>query len=251
MEYSINQLSKMAKVTPRTLRYYDEIGLLKPAFTNEAGYRFYGDEEVDTLQQILLHRRLGLELRTIAEILSDASFDTLAALKRHKDELKKQRHEIETLIETVEKTIETREGKRTMKNTEKFKGFIQEKIAKNEKHYGTEIREKYGDVTVNKSNEQLLAMGEADYEAHEKLGAEIIDLLKNAVGSETIDEETAHQIFEKHKKWITNAWGRYDASSHKGLALMYTEDPRFTAYYEDRAGKGAAVVLKNAIDRFA
>ena len=65
MEYSIKELSELAGISARTLRYYDEIGLLKPSGVNDAGYRYYGEREVESLQQILFYRERGFELKTI------------------------------------------------------------------------------------------------------------------------------------------------------------------------------------------
>lgn len=70
MEYSIKDLSEIAGITTRTLRYYDEIDILKPAKISDSGYRIYSDNEVDLLQQILFYKELGLDLKTIKDILS-------------------------------------------------------------------------------------------------------------------------------------------------------------------------------------
>lgn len=88
MEYSIKQLAQLAGVSARTLRYYDEIGLLKPLYVNEAGYRFYGEMQLNLLQQILFYRERGLPLQQIAAVLYDGQFDILAALEDHLLELK-------------------------------------------------------------------------------------------------------------------------------------------------------------------
>ena len=83
MEYSIQELAKLAGVTTRTLRWYDQIGLLKPGRVAESGYRYYGDAQVDRLQDILYYRALGVELAQIRECLDDPAFDRLAALRSH------------------------------------------------------------------------------------------------------------------------------------------------------------------------
>lgn len=83
MEYTVQQLARLAGVSARTLRYYDEIGLLKPARINSSGYRIYGTKEVDRLQQILFYRELGVSLEKIIAILSSPSFDRVQALKEH------------------------------------------------------------------------------------------------------------------------------------------------------------------------
>ena len=80
MEYSIQELSRLSGVTTRTLRWYDQIGLLKPARVAETGYRYYGPAEVDRLRDILYYRALGVELARIKECLDDPSFDRLTAL---------------------------------------------------------------------------------------------------------------------------------------------------------------------------
>lgn len=87
MEYTVKALADLAGVTPRTLRWYDRIGLLKPLRTTEAGYRLYGPAQLDRLQDILFYRELGLDLASIRTILDDPAFDRQAALQSHMAEL--------------------------------------------------------------------------------------------------------------------------------------------------------------------
>ena len=101
MEYSIRELSQMAGVSARTLRYYDEIGLLKPLYVTEAGYRYYGEKEVDILQQILFYRERKFDLKSIKKMLCEDDFDRMRALEEHLAELEKQRDRLESLIGTV------------------------------------------------------------------------------------------------------------------------------------------------------
>ncbi len=81
--YQVKELADLAGVSARTLRYYDSIGLLKPACVNEAGYRLYGEREVDLLQQILFYRERGMDLKEIRDILYTENFDILGALREH------------------------------------------------------------------------------------------------------------------------------------------------------------------------
>ena len=81
MKYSIRKLSELAGVSARTLRYYDEIGLLKPLEVSEAGYRYYGEHELALLQQILFYRERGFDLKQIRKILYQDDFDIMHALK--------------------------------------------------------------------------------------------------------------------------------------------------------------------------
>lgn len=110
MEYSIQELAQLSGVSTRTLRYYDEIGLLKPARTNEAGYRFYGQLEVDMLQQILFYRALDMKLATIQAIIKAPNFQHAEALKTHRAALLQRQEQLVTILQTVEKTIQSIEG---------------------------------------------------------------------------------------------------------------------------------------------
>ena len=85
MEYTILKLAKMAGVSTRTLRYYDEVGILQPARINSSGYRIYGSKEVDRLQQILFYRELDFSIDKIKEILDSTDFDELRALTTHRE----------------------------------------------------------------------------------------------------------------------------------------------------------------------
>ena len=173
MEYSIQSLSKMAGVSTRTLRYYDEIGILKPARIASSGYRVYSEKEVDLLQQILFYKELGIELKVIKQILSSPSFDILKALYSHKEGLLKKRAQIDLLIENVQKTIDSKERGKKMANKDKFNGFKKELIDKNENKYGKEIREKYGDKTVDDSNKKLMNMDEEKFDEFKKLSRQL------------------------------------------------------------------------------
>lgn len=107
----MQKLANLAGISTRTLRYYDEINILKPARINSSGYRIYGQKEVDILQQILFYREMGVSLEQIKEILTDPSFDVIQALKKHRENLLKKRKQIDLLISNVEKTIAQKEGR--------------------------------------------------------------------------------------------------------------------------------------------
>ena len=123
MAYTVKQLAVMSGVTVRTLHFYDEMALLKPAYTKENGYRIYEEPQLLMLQQILFYRELGFELKHINEILSQRKFEKLAALKSHRQVLEKNVARTRTLIETIDKTISHLKGTKKMKNEELFMGF--------------------------------------------------------------------------------------------------------------------------------
>jgi DNA-binding transcriptional MerR regulator len=123
MAYTVKQLAVMSGVTVRTLHFYDEMALLKPAYTKANGYRIYVEPQLLMLQQILFYRELGFELKRINEILSQRKFEKLAALKSHRQVLEKNVTRTRTLIETIDKTISHLKGTKKMKSEELFKGF--------------------------------------------------------------------------------------------------------------------------------
>lgn len=246
MEYTVQRLAKLAGVSTRTLRYYDEIDLLKPARINSSGYRIYGGEEVDILQQILFYRELGVELKDIKEIITNPAFDRIGALKDHQEKLLAKRAQLDVLIANVNKTIASTEGRIHMSNKEKFAGFKKKMIDDNEKKYGQEIREKYGDETVDASNAKLMNMTEEQYEEMTQLSEEINKTLAAAMQTGDPAGELAQQAAESHKKWLMFHWKDYSKEAHAGLAQMYVDDERFTAYY-DQVQPGAAQFLRDAI----
>ncbi|MDF2905310.1 MAG: MerR family transcriptional regulator [Herbinix sp.] len=246
MEYTVQKISHMAGISTRTLRYYDEIGILKPARINSNGYRIYGQAEVDRLQQIMLYREMGVNLEVIQDIISSHTFDELAALKEHLVKLLVQRQQIELLITNVEKTIESREGRRKMKDKEKFEGFKKKLIDDNEKKYGKEIREKYGEETVKASNAKMMNLTEEQYEAFEKLGQDVLDTLEQAFATGDPAGELGQKTADLHRQWLSFTWGSYSKEAHAGLAQMYVDDERFTAFY-DKKQPGLAVFLRDAI----
>ncbi len=247
MEYTVQKLARIAGISARTLRYYDEIGILKPTRINSSGYRIYGKAEVDRLQQILFYKELGVGLYRVREIIDSSSFDSLAALYEHRRQLLEKKAELEELINNVDQTIAAKEGGKTMSDNEKFAGFKQRMIEENEKKYGQEIREKYGDEIVYKSNEAWKGMSQEQYQELEELGKQVWKTLKAALADGDPGGELGQKTAELHAKWLSISWGQYSKEAHAGLAQMYVDDPRFTAYYDDNVQTGATIFLRDAI----
>jgi DNA-binding transcriptional MerR regulator len=121
MARSIQEVARVSRVTARTLRYYDEIGLLPPAQIGANGYRYYEQEQLLRLQHILLLRELGLDLASIASVVDGG--DTLTALREHREQLLRQRDQLDTLLRTVSVTIAHLEEGTHMPAEEMFEGF--------------------------------------------------------------------------------------------------------------------------------
>lgn len=246
MEYTIKKLGNLAGVSTRTLRYYDEIGILRPARINSSGYRVYGQKEVDQLQQIMFYRELGVSLQKIKEIIASPSFDEANALREHHEKLLQKRKQLDTLIGNVEKTIALKEGRIKMGDKEKFEGFKKKIIKKNEKKYGEEIREKYGKDTVEKSNAKMMNMTEQQYNEWERLSGQVTETLKEAFATGDPAGNLAQKVADLHRQWLSYSWGSYSKEAHAGLAQMYVDDERFIAYY-DKEQPGMTKFLRDAI----
>lgn len=247
MEYTIQELALLAGVTTRTLRWYDQIGLLKPIGTTSSGYRIYGGVEVDRLQQILFYRALGVELARIRQILDDPSFDRMEALRSHLAALRQEQCRVEGLIHTVEKSIDAMERNETMKDEQKFEAFKQNLVEQNEARYGMEIREKYGDAQVDEANAKVMNLTAEQYSLWKELG-ELLQVKVEAAVRTGADPAGAagQEVAQLHKRWLSFSGIRYSSAMHRGLAMMYTEDERFTAYY-DKTVPGCAAFLRNAV----
>jgi DNA-binding transcriptional MerR regulator len=246
MEYTVQKLGKIAGVSTRTLRYYDEIGILTPARINSSGYRIYGEKEVDRLQQILFYRELGVRLDSIKEIVTAPSFDRASALIEHRVKLLEKRNQLNALIANVDKTIAVTGGEIKMSNKEKFEGFKKNIIDGNEKKYGKEIREKYGKDSIEKSNAKVMNMTEQEYDEVTKLSNQLTITLAEAFINGDPSSDIAQEAAELHKKWLMNYWGEYSKAAHAGLCQMYVDDERFTAYY-DKKQPGTAAFLREAV----
>lgn len=246
MEYTILKLAKLSGVSTRTLRYYDEIGLLKPDRL-DSGYRVYGEKEVDLLQQILFYRALGFPLQEIKAILSSPSFNRLAALNSHLDSLREQQEALTLLISNVQKTILKEEGKLSMSNQEKFEGLKKQLLTENEAKYGKEIREAYGESQTEQSNQKFSSLTENEFNEMKDLEREILERLSLAVRENRPPKGTAgREIAGMHRKWLSYSWPSYSKEAHMGLAELYVQDGRFSSYY-DRETPGCAEFLRDAL----
>src|SRR5699024_7063493 len=117
-------------------------------------------------------------------------------------------------------------------------------------NYGQEIREKYGDDTVEKANKKWQNMAKEKFEEMQSLEKQLLADLTAYLQSDS-DQKLALKLFEEHKKWLTFSWPSYSSEAHRGLGLLYISDERFTAYYDERCGNGAAQALNTIIQTYA
>jgi len=249
MEYTVQKLARLAGISARTLRFYDELGLLKPCRISSGGYRIYGERERDLLQQILFYRELELPLEEIKKIVTDKNFDFHSALLSHRKSIIEKRKRLLTLQKTVEVTLSALEGGTEMTDNEKFEGFKNKLIEENEAAYGAEIREKYGDEAIDKSNANLKGMSQEQYSALQAAGAEFAEKLCAAMDSCDAGSALAMEMVKSHRKTITS-FGDYPKEVYLGLTQMYVDDPRFREYYE-KIRAGAVEFLRDAAKVYA
>lgn len=241
MELSIQAFSRLAGVSARTLRYYDEIGLFSPLRVNSSGYRIYGEHQLETLRRIALYRSYGMSLEAIAQLLDAPDAARRKALAGQHAALLQERARLDRMIGSLEQMLLQEEG--INMNREKM-------IEENEARYGAEIRKKYGDETVNASNKRLKGLSDADIQRMEDLSVQIVTRLQDAVRAGIAPESAEGQaIAALHREWLGFTWPSYTPQAHLGLAQMYVSDPRFTAYY-DKEVPGCAAFLLEAVAAF-
>lgn len=249
MEYTVHELAALAGVSPRTLRYYDRIGLLPPARLAPNGYRLYGPRQVADLQQILFYRALGLELKAIRPLLTADPDGRLAALQAQLTALQNERARLATLADTLRKTILELKGEYAMNDTERFAGFKQALLDHNEAAYGSEVRARYGDAAADAANARLAGMTEAEWKDTEALEQEIKALLRTLAPAGDPAGGEAARLVALHRRWLCRCWpeGQYTPAAHRAMAATYAADKRFAAYY-DAVVPGGCAFLCAAIE---
>lgn len=248
--YTAGALAALAGTTVRALHHYEAEGLLSPA-RDASGYRRYDADQVARLQQVMLLRACGMPLADIRALLDDPAYDQIAAMQRHLATLRTQQEQLNTLVRTVEKTIATLRGDYDMTDTERFEGLKRQAVDDNERAYGTEARERWGDKAVDAANERTLGLTPEEWADREALGETVLDQLRRAFADGAGDPTgpEARALAEMHGRWLTLHWGEgaYSPAAHASLADAYVADARFTRYYDDAAGPGATAFLRDAI----
>ena len=133
-----------------------------------------------------------------------------------------------------------------MTDKEKFEGFKQKMIEDNEQKYGQENRAKYGDEQVDKSNQKIKGMTAEQYAEVEKLSENVMNTLYQALATGDPAGELAQKAADLHRQWLSCFWASYTKEAHAGVAQMYVDDERFTAYY-DKKQPGAAAFLRDSV----
>ena len=248
MSWSIVEVARMSGVTSRTLRHYDEIGLLPPAGTRSNGYRYYEHADLLRLQQILVLRELDLGLAEIAAIL-DQQRDQLQALRGHHQRLLRESERLAQVAATVARTIhelETREGTPDMTQVNRpenlFEGF-------DPTEHDAEARERWPEQWEQSARftEGLTAQ---DTERMQRAQtASIIRMAELMVAGTDVADPVVQAEIDAAYRTVCQMWTP-DAAAFTNLGQMYVDDPRFTATY-DAIAPGLAAYFRDGMARYA
>ena len=238
--FTVKQLAKLAGITPRTLHYYDEIGLLKPSQVGENGYRYYAEEALLKLQQILLYRELDLPLENIKRILASQDFYIQQALENHRTALQQRISRLERLTQTVDLTLAHLRGEIEMSNKQLFEPFNEEQIAEYEKEAG----QMYDPETVKASYKKWKNYTTADKQRIGEEGNAVYrDLL--AVMPKGAASPEVQACIERWRRHMDYFWTP-SLEQLNGLADLYNDDPRFRANY-DKIDPRLAPFMREAV----
>jgi len=245
MEWSIQDIARSAGTTSRTLRHYDDIGLLKPSRVGGNGYRYYDEHALVRLQRILLLRELGLGLPAIAEVL-EGQHDVAPALHSHLKLLEQERERIGRQIASVRTTLRKMEGGEQLMVEEVFDGF-------DHTQYKDEVIERWGREAYESGDRWWRSLSDADKDGfmQEQLAIAAAFGSAHAAGRSP-DSDDVQAIARRQYAWITIGWQgrRPTAEQFAGLGQMYVDDPRFTANY-DTHGDGTAAFVRDAMKAYA
>lgn len=249
MQHTIQQVAKAAGTTARTLRHYDQLGLVKPSSIGANGYRYYDDRALVRLQRVLLLRELGLGLDAIAEVLraQDAHGAGPAAeariLRTHLDLLRTQEQQLATQIAAVERTVAalTQDPKEhTIMTANIFDGF-------DHTQHREEVERRWGADAYAASDRWWREKGKEGQQAMQDRVSELNQawVAAAAVGLDPASTE-AQQIAGRHVAWLQSVPGTpADFEGYvRGLAEMYVQDERFAVNY---GGVEGATLVRDAL----
>ena len=242
MRMHIKEFAKLTGVSVRTLHYYDEIGLLKPAFVDgQNGYRDYDEKSLERMVEILFYRELDFPLKSILKILSSPDYDKTAAIRRQKELLTLKKERLERLISALD---EAEKGEIPM-NT-----FNNNEYEAASKQYADEAKQRWGGTDAYKEYEQKTAGISADKrnDANEGLNAVLAEFaaIKDGAAPEC---EAAQSLVRKLQEYITENFYTCTNEILAGLGQMYVADERFKANI-DKNGIGTAEFISEAIEAF-
>jgi MerR family transcriptional regulator, thiopeptide resistance regulator len=248
MDWSIQDIARLANTTSRTLRHYGDLGLLEPSRIGSNGYRYYDERALVRLQRILMLRELGLGLPAIGHVL-ERETDEGRALLSHLNWLKQEQDRLDRQIRSVEITILAMEGGEQLMIEDMFDGF-------DHTQYREEVEERWGTEAYATSDAWWRSMSAVEKKAwqlrQKQLGADWMDAASRGVAP---DSDEAQALAQRHFDWLRDIPGTPGGGAagppkayFLGLAEMYVADERFAANYGGEAG---ATFVRDAMTVYA
>ena len=257
-DWSIQEVARLAGTTSRTLRHYDDIGLLAPSRVASNGYRHYDADALVRLQRILLLRDLGLGLPAIKDALdgpsavegerppsgADPQSAQVRALRGHLEWLQAERQRLARQIASVERTITTMEGGGELMADDMFDGF-------DHTQYKEEVEDRWGKDAYARGHSWWTGLSEAEKTAF-KERVERLNADWTAAAQAGVDpgSDDAQALARRHVEWLQTvpANPAHEPGPLRGYLLglgeMYVEDPRFALNY---GGVEGATLVRDAL----
>ena len=234
---TVNEVSKLTGVSIRTLQYYDNIGLLKPAEYTESGYRLYDDAALERLQQILLFRELEFPLKDIKDIINRSDFDKNKALEQQIGLLELRKEQIENLITMCHDL-----KKRGVKHMD-FSAFDSSKLDE----YAKQAKEQWGTTPEYKEYaEKSKGRSKQDEESVMKDFMKVFEEFGTMKEKDPASAEVQGQV-KKLQGFITDHFYKCSDDVLFGLGQMYAAGGEFTENIDKMGGEGTAEFTYQAI----
>ncbi len=244
MDHTVGAVARMAGITVRTLHHYDEIGLLRASGRSGAGYRRYGEADLDRLQRILFYRELGFGLDEIGQVMTDGRADATAHLRRQHALLIGRIGRLERMATAVEKAVEARTMGISLTPEERFEVFGD----LNPDDHAAEVEARWGGTDAyRESVRRARGYTKADWQRiraeSQAIGEAYLAAMQAGKAADSVE---AMDAAEAARQQITSAFYPCPVEMHVNLAEMYVADPRFTATYE-KIASGMAQYVHDAI----
>jgi DNA-binding transcriptional MerR regulator len=245
MSYPVGKVAGLAGVTVRTLHHYDEIGLLCPSGRSAAGYRSYGDADLDRLRRILLYRELGFSLETIATIVNDPGTDAHAHLEHQRGLLTERIEQLRRMVASVDRVMEANAMGKSLTPEEKFEvfgGFSEPE------GYAEQAAQRWGSTPEWRSGQAAVAeMSKQDLADGEAVRQDWVRRLTAALG-EPADSVVAMDLAEEHRAMLGRFMGECGYETHQKVTALYVTEPVQLSFLvrEPEQRPGMAEFLRDA-----
>lgn len=247
MDWSIQDIARLAGTTSRTLRHYGDVGLLPASRVGSNGYRYYDEQALVRLQRILMLRDLGLGIPAIGEVLAGQT-DDAEALAAHLRWLRQEKDRLDRQIDSVENTIMTMEGGEQLMAEDMFNGF-------DHTQYKDEVEERWGKQAYADSDRWWRGMTATEKAEWKARAADLgRDWIAAAAARLEPGGAEAQALAARHADWLSGIPGTPQRNGRPakqylvGLGEMYVADPRFAANY---GGVEGATFVRDALAVYA